>query len=114
MGLRKDLDSIKVRYIYVLKHEDLILYVGTAANPKSRFKSHIKRIKTDNALIYRYVKQNGITLKMEVVKKVIGTYADAEKHEIDLIKFNSETILNFYNNPNKKHYYEIEKSLKNL
>ena len=37
-----------------------------------------------------------------------------KKHEIDLIKFNSETILNFYNNPNKKHYYEIEKSLKNL
>ena len=112
MGLRKDLDSVKVRYIYVLKHEDLILYVGTAANPKSRFKSHLKRINTDNALIYRYVKQNGIRLKMEVVKKVIGTYADAEKQEIELIREHSATIMNFYNNPNKKHYYEVAKSLK--
>jgi len=111
MGLRKDLDRKGVRYLYLLKDGEVVLYVGTASNPKSRFNSHLKRSKTENALIYQYVRKNNIVLKMVVVKKLIGTYADAEKEEIKLIKHYQSTCLNFYNNPNKKHYYEIEKRL---
>lgn len=111
MGLRKDLDKKGVRYLYLLKDGEKVIYVGTAKNPQSRFKSHLKRSKTENALIYQYIRKNSVVLKMEVVKKLIGTYEQAEMQEIELIKRYQLTCLNFYNNPNKKHYYEVEKQL---
>jgi predicted GIY-YIG superfamily endonuclease len=111
MGLRADMDSIKERYIYVLTHENETLYVGTCRNPKARYKTHLARIKTDNALIYRYLKNKNIIPKMEIVAKLFSTYEDAEKIEIELIKKHSKTCLNFYNNPNKDRYKRLNGSI---
>lgn len=107
MGLRKDLDSIKIRYIYALKIGEDVVYIGTAINPKTRYNSHLKRINTDNALIYKFLRKIKQMPKMVVLKKVVGTYADAEKEEIEMIEKYSDSVLNFYNNPNKKRYYEM-------
>lgn len=115
MGLRKDLDSISERYVYYLinKNNGEVIYVGTAKNPKQRYITHLKKIKTENALIYKFCREKNIPTKCKVVEKITGTYTDAEKKEIEHILLNSKTVLNFYNNPNKENYYKIEKSLKN-
>ena len=110
MGVRKDLDSKKVRFIYYLCDGDIVIYVGTSANPKSRYKTHLKRIKTDNALLYKYCRFKNIIPSLQIKAKLTGTYQNAEKLEIDHIHKNSDTVLNFYNNPNKENYYkQLEK-----
>ena len=109
MGLRTDLDSIKKRYIYTLIDDNVVIYVGTACNPKSRLKSHIKRIQTEKSLLYRYLRKTGKKPKMIIISELVGTYQQAEKIEIENIQKHSETCLNFYNNPNKKRYNELNK-----
>lgn len=112
MGLRADKDSVKKRYIYFLVDQnDVVLYVGTAVNPKQRYKSHLKRSKTQKALIYRYVRKYNVKLKLYIKCSIFSTYSDAEKLEIQYMEKHKETILNFYNNPNKKRLREIEKKM---
>ncbi|MXV39337.1 hypothetical protein GO491_11730 [Flavobacteriaceae bacterium Ap0902] len=114
MGVRKDLDIIDTRYIYYLidNKTNVVLYVGTAKDPKKRYKTHLRKIKSNNsALIYQYCIKHKIQLKLKVVKKLYGSYADAEKIEIENIIKHKDTVLNFYNNPNKKNYYRIEETL---
>lgn len=112
MGVRKDLDSKKVRYIYYLVDNGVVIYVGTSANPKSRYKSHLKRINTDKALLYNYCIKKNVIPSLRIVQKMVGTYADAESKEIEHIIKNKDTVLNFYNNPNKKNYYKNKKKYK--
>ena len=109
MGLRKDLDSIKKRYIYTLSIHNEIIYVGTACNPKSRYQSHLKRSKKQSSLLYRFIRESKQVPKMTIISEIFGTYETAEKEEIKNIELNSDTCLNFYNNPNKKRYNELNK-----
>lgn len=112
MGLRKDLDSIKERYIYYLTDQNgTVLYVGTAVNPKQRFKTHIRRSKTDTAILYRYIRKHGIKPKLIIKSRIKGSYAYAEKVEIQHIEKHQNTCLNLYNNPNKERLDQIKKSL---
>lgn len=112
MGLRADKDTVKRRYIYfLLDQNDVVLYVGTAINPKQRFKSHIKRAETQKALIYRYIRKNNVKLKLHIKCAITSTYFDAEQLEIQHIKDHQNTVLNFYNNPNKERLKEIENEL---
>jgi predicted GIY-YIG superfamily endonuclease len=113
MGLRKDLDSTQTRYVYhIIDGNDEVIYVGTAIDPRKRFKEHQKRSETGNSLFYKYVRANRIQIRGRVVKKITGTYAEAEKLEIEEIKRHQDTVLNFYNNPNKKRIREISKNLR--
>lgn len=112
MGLRKDLDSTKTRYIYYLMDKEKIIYVGTAVNPKSRYKTHCKRIKTDTSLLYRYCRIKNIVPLLKIKKKLIGTYENAEVEEIKHINKHNDTVLNFYNNNNKKQYYKLSELYK--
>jgi hypothetical protein len=103
MGLRKDLDSIQKRYIYhLISDRGVVLYVGTSVNPKSRYKSHLKRSKTENSIFYKYVRENNISFTCKIVKELTSTYQFAEQEEIKEIQKHKDTCLNFYNNPNKK------------
>jgi len=103
MGLRADLDSVKKRYIYYLMDGDIVIYVGTAIKPKTRYKSHMKRAKEGKtAPVYKYIREKGIVPTLRIVSEVTSTYAEAEKFEIQHIKKHQETILNFYNNPRMK------------
>lgn len=112
MGLRADLDKRKQRYVYFLTdQENNVLYVGTSTNPKQRYKTHLKRATTENALFYRYVRKHKIQLKLHVVCSITSTYAEAEKLEISYIEKHQATCLNFYNNPNKERLEKIEQSL---
>lgn len=113
MGLRADKDSVKKRYIYFLMDQnDVVLYVGTAVNPKQRFKSHIKRSQTQSAILYRYVRHKKVKLKLHIACAITSTYFDAEQLEIKHMVKHQKTILNFYNNPNKERLKEIENELK--
>jgi len=113
MGLRADKDSIKKRYIYLLLDQnDVVLYVGTAVDPKQRYKSHLKRSQTETALLYRYVRKHKVKMKLHIVCSITSTYNGAEQLEIQHIKDNQQTVLNFYNNPNKERLTEIENELK--
>ena len=113
MGLRADKDSVKKRYIYFLVDENnVVLYVGTALDPKQRFKSHLKRSQTQTALLYRYIRKNNVKLKLRIVCSIVSTYQKAEQLEIQHIVDNQQTVLNFYNNPNKERLTEIENELK--
>lgn len=114
MGVRQDLDRKAERYIYHLIDEsEKVLYVGTAVNPKQRFKAHIKKISENNpALIYQYCFKHKIKLRCRVIKKILCNYNEAEKYEIEEINKHNKTCLNFYNNQNKERYYQIEKELK--
>jgi len=109
MGLRKDLDSIKKRCIYTLSIDDKIIYIGTACNPRSRYQSHLKRSKTESSLLYRFIRASKQVPKMTIISEIFGTYEMAEKEEIRNIELNSDTCLNFYNNPNKNRYNELDK-----
>lgn len=111
MGVRKDLDSISERFVYHLLFNDKVIYIGTAKNPKSRFKAHLKRAKTENALIYKFIRSVDFKIKMKVVLKLKTTYEVAEKYEIKEIEKHQDTVLNFYNNPNKENYRKIELEL---
>ncbi len=113
MGIKTELDRVATRYIYYLVSKDnTVLYVGTSINPKARFKSHLKKIMTKaNALIYQYINKHNISISLKVVKKHIGTYQTAEKIEIEHIIKHRNTVLNFYNNPNKKRYNKIKREL---
>lgn len=103
MGLRKDLDFPQKRFIYhLVDDEKKVLYVGTSTKPKNRYKSHLKRSKTENSPFYVFVRNNNIKFTCIIVKEVFGTYAFAETEEIKEIEKHKETCLNFYNNPNKK------------
>jgi excinuclease UvrABC nuclease subunit len=113
MGLRADKDQVKRRYIYfLLDDKNCVLYVGTAVNPKQRYKTHLNRSQTENALLYRYVRQNNIKLKLQIVCAITSTYANAEQLEIQYIEEHQNTVLNFYNNPNKERIKEIDEKLK--
>lgn len=112
MGLRADLDKIKVRYVYFLVDQnETILYVGTSTNPKQRYKTHLKRATTENALLYQFVRKHQISLKLHVVCMIKSTYAEAEKLEISYIEKHQATCLNFYNNPDKDRLEKIKQSL---
>ncbi len=106
MGLKAELDRKTKRYIYYLTTQSgEVLYVGTSINPKARYTAHKKKIKENStALIYRYINANNITPHLKIVEKHIGTYATAEHREIQHIIKHQNTVLNFYNNPNKKRY----------
>ena len=112
MGLRADLDKTKERYVYFLIDEnETVLYVGTSTNPKQRYKTHLKRATTENALLYRFVRKHQIKLKLHVVMKITSTYAEAEIQEISYIEKHKATCLNFYNNPDKDRLQKIEETL---
>jgi predicted GIY-YIG superfamily endonuclease len=100
MGLKKDRDSIKTRYIYYLIDEkDCVIYVGTAVNPKQRYRTHLKRSKIGTSPIYQHIRKHNVNFKMKIVLKLETTYNDAEKYEIEHILKHQKTCLNFYNNP---------------
>lgn len=101
MGLRKDLDSVQERFIYYLMDGDKVIYVGTAIKPKQRYKSHLKRSLTQKAPLYQYIRKMENKPTLLVKSKINCTYNDAEVIEIQHIEANRETVLNFYNNPNK-------------
>lgn len=109
MGVRKDLDRVSERYIYYILNDDTkeVIYVGCAINPISRYKSHLKRAKKESAFIYRYIRENKIKTKLKIVLKVKSTYKRAEEIEIKHINKHKDTVMNFYNNPNKKRLYQI-------
>ena len=103
MGIRADLDHVKERYIYYLIHKEIVLYVGTSVNPRSRYRTHLKKISDGNsAPIYQHCIKNNIKPILRIVSKMIGKYSDAEQIEIAHIQKHSKTIFNFYNNPDIK------------
>lgn len=103
MGLRKDLDSVKKRYVYhLLNEKKQVIYVGTCIDPKQRYKSHLKRSETGTAPLYVHIRDNSTKFTIRIVLEVTCTYADAEKYEIAEIEKHQETCLNFYNNPRAK------------
>lgn len=112
MGLRADLDSHKRRYIYyIVDDADRVLYVGTAVNPKQRFKTHLSRSKTGSSLFYRYVRKHQVKIRLKIVARISGSYQFAESVEIAHIEKHQNTCLNLYNNPNKERLEKIKKSL---
>jgi predicted GIY-YIG superfamily endonuclease/predicted DNA-binding transcriptional regulator AlpA len=62
---------MKKGYIYILSYGDDIFYVGSTMNLAVRLYHHENNAKTDDSLLYQYIRNIGKTPSMECIEEVV-------------------------------------------
>jgi hypothetical protein len=100
MGVKKDMDLNRERYIYyiICPISSCVVYVGITNSAMSRFKGHMNKAKKGGqALIHFYIRfliSQKKTPKFKVVSKVFSSYTKSEFIEARHTEMHLNTVFN--------------------